>query len=153
QRPLGIPSQRRCGPCGLELFSVRRIFEEAIRIPGAPNPSRARSVQKAEGGAMTAPEPLQLHVSRLKDGKPNVRVRAAKALGEIGPAAAPAIPDLAELLRDEDVSVRLAAVTALGEIGPAAKEAVPILIEALQDADAEISAAAVTALGQLREAA
>ncbi len=49
------------------------------------------------------------------------------ALAAIGPAAAPAVDDLVELLDDPDSKVAHAACYALGKIGPAAKKAVPIL--------------------------
>ena len=57
---------------------------------------------------------------------------AAEALGQIGPAAAEAVPALATTLGSAKTGkVRRAAAETLGRIGPAAAEAVPALIAAL----------------------
>ena len=53
-----------------------------------------------------------------KNTDPEVRTRAAQALGCIGPVA---VPDLAKLLKDKDWGVRWAAASGLGFIGPEAK--------------------------------
>jgi HEAT repeat protein len=62
----------------------------------------------------------------LKQPEPAMRVAAADTLGNIGPAAKEAIPDLATMLGDEDHEISRHAASALGHIGPAA---VPELIE------------------------
>jgi HEAT repeat protein len=54
---------------------------------------------------------------------------AARALGEIGPDAAAAVPALLQALKSN--ATRSAAARSLGKIGPAAKSAVPALIELL----------------------
>jgi HEAT repeat protein len=54
----------------------------------------------------------------LKDPRPSVRTAAASILGKIGPAAEPAVPALARLLRDRDADVRQHATTALRSINP-----------------------------------
>ena len=52
---------------------------------------------------------------------------AAEALGQFGPEAAPAVPDLIRILdRNDATSTR--AASALGHIGPAAKQAIPSLL-------------------------
>jgi len=91
--------------------------------------------------------------------------QAIRALGAIGPDAAPAVPALTEALGNADASVRIAAAAALwkignrsqtalailtesvhgprgneaaqglGEIGPAAREAIPVLTAALKTQD------------------
>jgi len=61
------------------------------------------------------------------------RIRAAEALGGIGPTAADAVPALIDALRDDDSAVREYAASALGRMGPAAKEAVPAIAENLKD--------------------
>jgi len=55
----------------------------------------------------------------LKDGSNEVRIQAAKALGEIGPEAKPAIPALIQLLDNQYSYVRSSAAEALEAIGPA----------------------------------
>lgn len=62
---------------------------------------------------------------KLKD--PTARVKAAVAIGEIGPGAKEAVPALVATLKDRDVSVRAAAAYSLGQIGPDAKGALPEL--------------------------
>jgi HEAT repeat protein len=84
----------------------------------------------------------------LKHQDGNVRSGAASVLGEIGPAAKDAVPDLIEALKDRDM--RPIAVGALGRIGPAAKDAVPALIEALKDQHFIVCNAAAKALEQIR---
>ncbi|MBY0232649.1 MAG: HEAT repeat domain-containing protein [Gemmataceae bacterium] len=67
----------------------------------------------------------------------------AMALAAIGPMAAPAVPVLLPLLREEDDHVVSAAAYALGRIGPAASEAVPRLRQlAAPDCPARHEAAA-----------
>ena len=48
---------------------------------------------------------------------PEVRVPALRALEAIGPAAAPAIPSIAALLKHPDFYLRIGAILSLGEIG------------------------------------
>jgi len=76
----------------------------------------------------------------------SVRLRAARAAGEIGPAAAAAVPSLLRALRDVSEAVRAAAAEALGRIGPAA---VPQLLETLDAQDLRLRIAAATALGEI----
>jgi hypothetical protein len=61
----------------------------------------------------------------LKSPEVDVRRAAARALGEIGPGAKDAVPDLVEALNDADMD--LIAVWALGKIGPAAIAVVPAM--------------------------
>ena len=76
----------------------------------------------------------------FKDGSFNSgcdRVAIIQALGNIGPAAAPAVPRVLEVLerwRDDaaDVRARRAAVEALGRIGASARTVVPALVECLK---------------------
>jgi hypothetical protein len=63
---------------------------------------------------------LAAALAALADDHRSVRVRAAKALGRIGPAVAEAVPALIHALSDIDDDVRGAAAEALGRIGPAA---------------------------------
>jgi HEAT repeat protein len=78
----------------------------------------------------------------IKDPNDNVRMRAAKALGGMGPKAKQAIPALIKALDDSFGRVRDAAADALGDIG--SEEAVPVLIEALKERDMfEVNRAAI----------
>ncbi len=78
--------------------------------------------------------------------KENVRAEVVMALGRIGPAAAPAIPELVPLLGDRSERIRREASIALGRIGPPAVEP---LIAAAKDGAAARRARAVEALGGL----
>ena len=80
-----------------------------------------------------------------------VRRASATALGQIGPAAAEAVPALIKVLGDAERVVRGRAAEALGKIGPAAAEAVPALIKVLGDAECRPDAA--EALGKIGPAA
>ena len=72
------------------------------------------------------------------------------ALGQIGPAAKAAVPELLHLAKDKDSPARDSAITALGRIGPDAKAAVPALIEALSKRKYLFTSyLAATALGEI----
>ena len=88
------------------------------------------------------------------DENPQVRVRGATALGEIGPADRGAVPHLIEGMKDEDWRVRKAAALALDhirwqlqyrqsvvaekDIWPSAAELVPPLTDMLADKNDEV---------------
>jgi HEAT repeat protein len=73
-----------------------------------------------------------------------------EALGTMGPAARPAVPELAEVLKkDNDAELRQQAARSLGQIGPAAEsEGVPALSRALRDPEAVVREAAADALSK-----
>lgn len=63
----------------------------------------------------------------LENADINIRRAAARALGEIGPGAKDAVPELIEALNDDDID--LIALWALGCIGPGARAAAPAIIQ------------------------
>jgi len=71
------------------------------------------------------------------------------ALGGFGPAAEPAVPDLAALLRHRDNIIRYQAARALGRLGPTARAAVPALHQALEDRSPGVRIAARDALRRI----
>jgi HEAT repeat protein len=83
----------------------------------------------------------------LKD--PKRRERAMKVLAKIGPEAAPAVPELAALLKDKDPKVRTEALFALAAIGPKASAAIAPATEALADTDRDVMLTAGYFLGKL----
>ena len=72
-------------------------------------------------------------IRALQDEHIDVRVNAAKALGQIRSGAKDAVPALIPLLQDSNGWVRSNAAEALGNIGEGAVDAVSALIQALQD--------------------
>jgi HEAT repeat protein len=126
--------------------------------------------------------PVLLEIIKVDDDR-HIRAAAARALGEIGPAARDAVPVLIERLREGSQSaaiglggsgpdaaagvpaliealassssrwVRSSAAEALGRMGRKAGAAVPILQEALRDKDRLIRSTAAEALGGIGTAA
>jgi hypothetical protein len=76
---------------------------------------------------------VQRYRETLKSPDLNIRREAARALGEIGPGAMGAVPELIEALNDEDMD--LITVYALGRIGPAARAAAPAITQWLKKID------------------
>jgi HEAT repeat protein len=89
----------------------------------------------------------------LKTGSPIDQIAAAEALGKLGSAALPAVPELIRLLNSSNASLRRAAATALGGIKGDPESVVPQLIRALSDEESEVRAAAAKALGEFGPAA
>jgi HEAT repeat protein len=79
-----------------------------------------------------------------KDADPTVSWAALDALGQIGPAAATAVPTLVAAL--DDAGTRGAAIDALGQIGAKARAAAPALDKILAAGDASARWAAACAL-------
>lgn len=92
---------------------------------------------------------LRPFVEALRDDNPRVRQAAAVTLGEIGPGAIDAVPQLTAALADADPRVRGAAAMALSVFGSHAMEAVPELRAALSDEFPNVRARAAFALGQI----
>lgn len=85
----------------------------------------------------------------LASGKGDVPVWSAYTLGQIGPAAQPAVGDLIKALASSDDALRAATAQALGKIGPSAATAVDPLANALTDAKHNVRSRAAVALGQI----
>ncbi len=82
-----------------------------------------------------------------------LRPQIAGILGRIGPPAAPAAPELAKLLTDEDPNVAIEAAHALANIGPGAKDAVPALVEVFKQPESQLTFGVAYALGRIGPAA
>lgn len=93
---------------------------------------------------------------QLQSRDASLRVRAAKALGDLGPAARAAVPGLTVVLADTDGDARRAAITAIRLIQPNEKPS-DVLIRALatdlRDPDANVRLVAVRTLGRFGSAA
>jgi HEAT repeat protein len=83
----------------------------------------------------------------LKDAEPQVRGRAAAALQQLGPRARTALPQLTNLLKDNDGWVRWKAVSAIADVGD--RTVVPTLIDVLQDPDEQVWFGAARCLARL----
>ena len=84
-----------------------------------------------------------------RPGDDDVRRRAARALGRLGPRAERATPVLVEALGDPNGHVRTEAATALGRIGSRDPEVVVALAVATRDEGNLVRHAAAVALGRL----
>lgn len=102
---------------------------------------------KAPARKATAVDAL---VDLLDQGDAEERVRAARALGQLGPAAAPAVETLVTALQDVSPEVQVAAADALGAIG---KKAVPHLLAVLAVDDVDCITLAARALAIMGPAA
>ncbi len=80
--------------------------------------------------------------------EPAVRPYAAEALGEMGAAAAVAVPDLIAALEGESAIVREAILRAIASIGKGVGAAVPAAKAALADEDEDVRRAAIFVLGR-----
>ena len=125
----------RAKPAALPLAALAKDEDTLVRIEAVTALAR---IDPAAG----APHAARL----LTDRDYAVRHAAAKALGECGPAAKPALSALETAPRAERQEVRRAAFDALGRIGP---QAIPVLVRALSGAtDATGRAFAARALGK-----
>lgn len=100
-------------------------------------------------------EAVPVLASLLADRDKYTSKAAASALGDMGAAALPALPDLIRCMETHPLNeTRENAAEAIGEIGVAASAAVPALIKAGRDDKwPAVRKAAVSALGEMREAA
>jgi HEAT repeat protein/beta-lactamase regulating signal transducer with metallopeptidase domain len=104
------------------------------------------------GGPDIAPAvPLLIEALRTDDTSnavmaSRVRYTAATALGNIGPDARAAIPDLVVALGDEEEFLRANSAEAIGNIDPADLQAVPALIKAMKDKSGRVRVAAAETL-------
>jgi HEAT repeat protein len=110
---------------------------------------RSDEVQLAALGVLIAEGPKVVPSLEQALADPDARRREAAAgvLGRIGPAAAPAVPALAELAeKDPAANVRKAATVALGGVGGDDPAVTRALIAPLNDADLDVRNAAFDSL-------
>lgn len=92
---------------------------------------------------------LSALIAALKDPDGRVRGLAAQAIGEIGPRAALAVPNLVALLADPDEGSRNSACIGLAGIGPAATQALPALQRSLRDPSVDVRRFAQQAIDKI----
>lgn len=95
------------------------------------------------------PEAIPSLLKALQDKNAEVRGCAAVGFYEMGAKGKTAVSELAEALHDSNMRVRHMVAQALGEMGPAAETAVPDLIEALKDTDRDVRSVAAQALEKI----
>jgi HEAT repeat protein len=88
-------------------------------------------------------------VGALSSSDPLQRRLGAYALGEIGPAASEAVPNLAAALEDPVRFVRVWAAAALAQVAPSGGESVTVLIAEMGDELAFVRSLAAWHLGRL----
>lgn len=123
----------------------REALEAMLEMDADPDvtlPIMVNVLEKADP-AMVLPvlselaEKGEKAIPRLRKALQNEKAAywACLVAAEMGPDAAPAVPELTAVLDSQDAEVRMHALIALGEIGPAAKPAISKVIKALQSDD------------------
>lgn len=117
----------------LDPAAARTVVPGLIARLGRPEQFRGEHIDVVRAIASLGSEAVAA-VSQLTAMLPDDEYgEVAEALGEIGPAAAPAVPALVELLRSGKIRNATRFIIALGKIGPGAGAAVPDLVEWLKD--------------------
>ncbi len=132
-----------------EMVYTDKTPEQWIEVLGHRNPqARERAIDAlVQYGRKSVPPLVELLKSKTSS---VVRLGAVRALGQIGPAAQPAIPQLIRLLGDHRWSSRDAAADALAHIGGNDSRVTSALVSTLKsDPDERVRARAARALGRL----
>ena len=124
------------------------FFEQVSKLISLPRLQLISSLKSAEP-AVAVPKLIPM----LKDANPEVRQKAAQALGTMGTAAEVAVPHLIPLLSDSDRNVRWVTAQELGWMRTAAEVAIPHLIPLLSDSYEYVRGGAASALGDMGKAA
>ena len=92
-------------------------------------------------------------IEALRSADPEIRNGAAFALSKVEPGPVQAVAALVSALEDPEVRVRTQAAWALENIGLAAQDAIPALEQSLRDSDEGFATTAARALGAIGPAA
>lgn len=103
----------------------------------------------SDGSPAAAKVDIKAQLAALKSEDANARMEACVQLGEAGPKAVAAVPDLIEMLKDPNSEIRRLSAYALCMIGPEAKAAIPNLKELTGDPDQRVMMQAVNALNAI----
>ena len=139
--------------CCALLFGVLRHWRDASPVREtlrrlSDGDATGRLLAARDLGILQAEETVPALIAALHDPDVRVRSEAIASLKLFGPRAAPAVPALCSVLReDRDARFRRVAAEALGMIG--APTAVLRLIDALEDPDEEVREAVAVALGRI----
>jgi HEAT repeat protein/energy-coupling factor transporter ATP-binding protein EcfA2 len=141
------------GQCVAEAARVeerlrREIRAELLRMwKGGYAKQREEALRVLSG--WSDPEVRNFFLRALKDEDPEVRSRAAEALGLLGATDPQTLQALREARKDEDPGVRSRAAEALGLLGAPDPQTLQALREALKDEDLLVRIMAAEALGRL----
>lgn len=157
---------------GPELEPLQEAVIDALGQIGSASRTALPSMAKAAGRSLDITQAVKrstdqilassdaqnidILIRQLRSRDSSVRLRAVKALGNLGPAARFAVPNVLDALNDADGDVRRAAIAAIRQIIPDAKptEAIVRALAAdLADPDPNIRLIAVRALGRTGQAA
>jgi HEAT repeat protein len=95
------------------------------------HPSRTRAMEALEQAGFHGESAVAVLTRALWD-EGAARIKAAEALGRMGPLAKSAIPGLSELLKRPEPAARIQAALALWRIDRQAEQAVPVLVSELK---------------------
>jgi Protein kinase domain/HEAT repeats len=117
--------------------------------------SRSSEVPDAreQSPAKRAHQRISQLIAGLKSSKPGERLKAARALRELGLAAKDAVPMLTEVLSDDEFFVREGAAEALGSMGLWARTSVPALLATLRGPELTLRDRALDALASIDQKA
>jgi HEAT repeat protein/lysophospholipase L1-like esterase len=158
-----LPTLRAAGPDAFidyDHFSrtgARVVAERVLSAGLSVEKDQQEAGGPAGGASLSVPVPagasLPVLLGALRQPDEGGQAAAARALGNLGPAAREAVPELMKLLERGTPRVRAATARALGNMGPAAELAVHELMRRLDDAAPPVRAAAAWALGEIGPAA
>jgi HEAT repeat protein len=143
----------RLGPAAhLAVPALREILQNAaLEIPNQFPAAGALADLSADAPLVVAFLQAAYRDFPHLQGPGELHPQILEILGQLGPAAAPALPLLREALRDANPEYRWRAAEALGRIGPGARDAAPDLTAALKDPDEAVRRWAAHALRRLNE--
>jgi HEAT repeat protein len=119
---------------------LKQALEEANMDPSLTVPTLNALADAGEPG-------LAVLIGELKNEK--AQYWACIALGEAGPKAKAAVPELSRLAQSKYPAIRMQAIMTLGAIGPDSKPATPLLVKALSDEQNSVRYAAAFAIGKI----
>jgi membrane fusion protein (multidrug efflux system) len=134
-RELGVRCLGKLGSCSVPLLS-RALWDESSDVQAAAKGELFRMAGKAV-------PPL---VKPLGNPEKQARIRALRALSELGSSGQAAAPAVMELLADQDAEVRTQSLITLGAIGGDDPAVTAAVIRAMSDPDAAVRILAVNTL-------